>query len=138
MIRTYDADLINGIINDPDVRPFMGGDTKQAIDLAPWVFNGDNVFLVEGDGGFGFIWTAPDTYEVHAFFSRRGMRAAFMGLRARAWMESYGARHLWTRIPDYDAGMLKYMRVMSFSSCGFQTLDAGNGPHRYELFDWRP
>ncbi len=72
MIRTFQADAVNAIANDPRVRPSLGGDG--ALDLAPLVEDRRNItlqfdlgaFVFREIGGYGLI------YELHSLFLPEG------------------------------------------------------------------
>jgi hypothetical protein len=99
--RTQDAEHINAVINDPDVRPFVGAPEAGPLDLAPVVERPEHWFLMGEHGGFALLWSAPRAYEVHTFVlpAGRGKWAA----AARAAMIDFAKRHkaqtLWTKIP---------------------------------------
>lgn len=61
--RQSDAALINRIMNDPSVRPTIGG--TGPIDLAPLVANQGNVVLCGEHGGAVFHKLLPGLYELH-------------------------------------------------------------------------
>jgi hypothetical protein len=73
---SHDVERINQIINDPDVRPFVGGVELGDIDIAPAVERSENWFLMGEHGGFGLIWTAQmSTKSIHLCYRLSGKRA---------------------------------------------------------------
>lgn len=107
--RSFDADTINALVNDPSIRPHVGGDGASFIDLAAAVADKQNIFLMGEHGGFAFTWSAPGTYEVHTFIlpDGRGPQALDLAMLARnAMADIYGATHLWTRVHP-DAGNVR-------------------------------
>lgn len=140
MIRTFDAEFVNRIVNDPTVRPFVGGDGESYIDLTAAVSDDKNHAMMGGHGGFLCTWSAPGTYEIHTFIlpEGRGAAAIALALETRAYLESIGATHLWTRVDKTMGNVRKFTLAAGFKPCGEQTLDLGGGPTAYELFNWRP
>ena len=138
--RTTDADRLNALVNDPSIRPHVGGDPEQPLDLTAAVNNHDNYWMLGNHGGFGFVWTAPRTYEVHTFIlpEGRGHAAYALAMEARAFMASEGATHLWTRVPVDAENVRRFTLAAGFLPAGQQTLDLGVGPVTYDLYDWRP
>lgn len=138
--RTFDPTLVNRFINDPDVRPFVGGDITTALDLTGAVQDQANIFLLGEHGGFAFIWSAPSTYEVHTFItpSGRGAWAASAALTARGLMATeHGADRLWTRVPSEAGNVRRFTTAAGFSPVGRQTRDFGAGPADFDLYEWR-
>lgn len=138
--RTFDARRINELVNHPAVRPFIGGDIAQPLDLSDAVADPANIFGVGEHGGFAFTWSAPRVYEVHTFIlpEGRGRWAADFALTARAWMVENGARLLWTRVHPEAGNVRAFTLKAGFQPAGTHTVDLGAGPVTYELYDWRP
>jgi hypothetical protein len=139
IIRSFDARLLNRLANDPDIRPFIGGNPDNPLDLSAAVANADNVFLAGEFGAFCCSWTAPDTYEIHTLIlpEGRGKWAYRFAKGAREWMREFGAKHLWTRVAPDARGVASFTRKAGFSACGQNTIDLGAGPVTYDLFEWR-
>lgn len=137
--RSFDGAFANRLVNHPDIRPFVGGDPEQPLDLQPIVENDWNYFLTGPAGGFLGVWTAPETYEVHTFIlpSGRGPKAASLARLAITYMVNEGARHLWTRVARDARNVRMFTLRAGFRPCGEQTLDLGIGPVLYDLFNWR-
>ena len=140
MIRSFDAELVNSIVNDPSVRPHVGGDGTSYIDLTAIVEDDKNHAILGPHGGFLCTWSAPETYEIHTFIlpDGRGPEAAALALATRDYLEGIGATHLWTRVEKTMENVRKFTLAAGFKPCGEQTLDLGGGPTAYELFNWRP
>lgn len=140
MRRCFDAVRINALVNDPSIRPFVGGDGSSHVDLTAVVEDRQNIFLLGAHGGFAFTWSAPRTYEVHTFIlpEGRGPEALELALTARGWMEEHFADHLWTRVHPDAANVRAFTLKAGFRPAGEHTIDLGGGPVTYELFDWRP
>jgi hypothetical protein len=73
--RTYNAEFINTVINDPSVRD--GAEVKEFSDLSEIAANLNNHILVNEHGGFVVIKKMPGVYECHTQFlpEGRGERA---------------------------------------------------------------
>lgn len=138
--RCFDASRINALVNDPSIRPHVGGDGESFIDLSAAVADEQNVFLLGEHGGFAFTWSAPRTYEVHTFIlpEGRGKWARAVARLARDWMEADFADHLWTRVAPEAVNVRAFTLLNGFKPAGQHTIDLGHGPVTYDLFDWRP
>lgn len=138
--RSFDADRLNHIVNHSSVRPHVGGDPSVYLDLSHLIANRDNYALLGEHGGFFFTWTAPGTYEIHAFIlpEGRGPQARDLALAARDYMQREGATHLWTRVERGAENVRKFTLAGGLKPCGEQILDLGAGPTTYDLFHWRP
>lgn len=140
MIRTFDAKFVNGIVNHPEVRPFVGGDGESFIDLASVLADGKNICLMDEHGGFMATWTAPDTYELHTFILPAGRgRKAYANAREllSTLKANFGALHIWTRVPHDQENVRRFTIASGLKPCGEQICDFGGGPARYDLFHWR-
>lgn len=116
LYRTMDATFLNEVINDPGVRPFLGGVGE--LDLGPLLANPDNVGLeVMGDGGWFLQAIMPGVYELHTCFlpHARG-RAYFAAAReALRWMFTMtDCLEIVTKCPDDNAGARMAAGVMGF------------------------
>jgi hypothetical protein len=137
--RTFNPKLINGIVNDPSIRPHIGGDVMQPLDLTAFIDNQDNVALVGEHGALLWNWTAPNCFEVHTGILKEG-RGAWAAAFAKAgvqWMREYGALHLWTRVLPDAVHVRRFTLKAGFKPAGQNALDWGQGPVIYDLFDWR-
>lgn len=139
IVRSFDAPYLNTIINDPSIRPHIGGDPEIPLDLTDLVADLKNYMLVGKHGGFAFTWTAPETYEVHTFIlpEGRGQAALDLAKRALAYMKAEGATHIWTRVERGAENVRRFTIAGGLEPCGEQVLDLGAGPVTYELFNWR-
>jgi RimJ/RimL family protein N-acetyltransferase len=83
LARSYDAEFLNRIVNDPAMEWARLG--VKSIDLTEAVSNPENVFLANEFGGFLFVRDG-DVYEVHSNLTPEGRgRAAFEAARAAAF-----------------------------------------------------
>lgn len=137
--RSFDAERLNWIVNHPTVRPFVGGNTFEPLDLTHLVADEKNYALLGDHGGFLCTWTAPGTYEVHTFIlpEGRGKPAYRLAKEGVSFMADIGAEHLWTRVPRALEHVRRFTLAASFKPCGSQELDLGIGPVTYDLFNWK-
>ena len=137
MIRSIDdAEIVNGFANHPDIRPDIGGVGR--LDLTSAVQE-PNVFLFGEHGGFCLSWSAPETYEVHTMITREG-RGRWAIEAARSAIEQMierGARQMWTRVHPEARHTAMFTRIMGFREWGTNTLDIGDGPIAWRIFNWR-
>jgi hypothetical protein len=138
LARTFDAERINSLVNDPSIRPYVGGDGKSFLDLTDAVANRDNHFVEGEHGAFSFTWSAPRVYEVHTFIlpEGRGKWSRSFALAARDYMRF--ADKLWTRVPVGADNIRLFTLDAGFSRCGHQTINLGAGPVPYDLYEWIP
>lgn len=137
--RSFDGDLLNRLVNHPDVRPDVGGDGVSVLDLKPLAEDDKNYLLLGPAGGFLYTWGAPATFEVHTFIlpEGRGPQAFALARESVEYMVSAGADHLWTRVERGARHTRIFTMKAGFKPCGEQTLDLGGGPVLYDLFNWR-
>lgn len=137
MIRSIlDPAIINEFANNPGIRPTLGG--FGPLDLTAAVKE-PNVFLFGEHGGFCLSWSAPHTYEIHTMIAPEGRGAwAFEAARTSVdHMVSIGADRLWTRVNPEHRNTLIFTRKMGLKPCGTNTLDLGDGPVEWRLFERR-
>lgn len=140
MQRSFDADRVNELVNDPNIRPFIGGDPTTILDLTAVVADDQNIVLLGEHGGFVFSWSSPFSYEVHTFIlpSGRG-RWAFSAAKAvLSEMARRGARTVWTRVAPEASNVRAFTLRAGFSWVGTHRVDLGAGPTIFDLFEWRP
>lgn len=66
--RSFDAEEINGILNDPSVFKYAAHEGIQSFDVAPLLADTRNVLLMADHGGMIFHWQALGVYHVHTNF----------------------------------------------------------------------
>lgn len=138
MIREIvDAATINHFANHPEIRPSLGGEGK--FDLSAGVRE-PNVFLFGDHGGFCFGWSAPGTYETHVMLTEAGRGAWGVAAirQAVAQMAARDASHLWARVHPERREVALYAGLAGYREVGSHTLDIGDGPVAWRIFDWRP
>lgn len=110
--RTQNVDFVNAIVNDPDVRPYVGLPEIGPVDLSELICRSEHWFLMGEHGGFALLWTAPKTYEVHTFILKKGR--GVWGNAARAdcidFALAHGAKILWTKIPPQGKHIERFAR----------------------------
>jgi hypothetical protein len=136
MIRTRDADLINGFANHPEIRPFIGGVGELDLSAAT---RDPHFALAGGYGCFVLTWTAPETYEVHTLITPegRGQWAFAFARDCIAYMVGQGASHLWTRVHPKHRHTAIFTRKVGFKPCGQVLTSFGEAPEIYNLYNWR-
>ncbi len=137
--RTFDAAILNEIVNHPEVRPTCGGDGESWIDLTEAVAEPKNHAVLWEHGCFFFGWSAPQTYEVHIFIlpEGRGKQSYRIASEGIAYIVNQGADHLWARIAKNMPHLRHYTASAGFKPCGTDTIDLGAGPVAYDLYQWR-
>jgi hypothetical protein len=113
--RTLNATFLNSVANDPDVRPWLGGQGQ--IDLTAVVANPLNIALVTDHGGW--IATPHDglTYELHTLFLRRGRGAVHLAAAAEGLTYVFThtpCREIVTKIPQDNRGAALFSGRMGF------------------------
>jgi hypothetical protein len=138
--RSFDAEAANRLVNDPAVRPHVGGDPAVALDLTTAVDDRDNHLLVGDHGGFLFAWTSPAIYEAHTFILPGGRGAWAYGAARAALdhMAAHGAAIVWTRVAPDAAHVRAFTLRAGFVPVGHRKCDLGAGPVNYDTFEWRP
>jgi hypothetical protein len=105
--RERDAARMNGVLNDPDVRPYIDEQGVGDADLSVAVANPQNVLLMGDHGGCLFFPITPGIYEVHTAVAKAG-RGAWTRDFVRAavhWMFTRTpAGEIVTRIPSRHRG----------------------------------
>lgn len=132
--RVTEAAQVNEFASHPDILPAIGG---VPIDFTG-AMNPANVFLIGAFGAFCYEWKGPETYEVHVMISNAGRGPwCFAAAReAMAFMADHGATRVWARIhPDRREVAILAARS-GFREWGSHTLDIGNGPVVWRIFDW--
>jgi hypothetical protein len=116
--RTFDRDWINGLVNDPSIRPSVGGDGKSFADLGDVIDNPLHLFLRGCHGGFGLTWSCPRVFEVHTFILPEG-RGCWAYQAARDMIvlaKDAGGERLWTKV---DTEMPHVRRFAIQSGMGY-------------------
>lgn len=105
--RTLDPAFLNSVANHPEVRPMIGGDITQPVDLTDHVRNLANICLVGDGGGWVLLNLAPGQYEAHTLFlpGARG-KPYFRQLReALRWLFTRSdCIEIVTKCPDDNPG----------------------------------
>lgn len=126
--RTYDADIVNDFLNDPAIRPTIGGDG--VLDATVLLADRRNVCFVSDGGGALFRWTGPGVFEGHSFFRARGREALSLG---RAIISKMRCDLIWGQTPEQLKHVRWFNRQLGFRSLGL--IDTPEG--RCELFEMR-
>lgn len=86
MNRTFSADLLNDVANDPEVRSFLGGDGS--VDVSALLSDPNNIALVDDVGGFVMIRQEAGLYDCHTLYppEARGRHALQAAQQVFRWM----------------------------------------------------
>lgn len=116
--RTTDAAFVNAVVNDPSVRPSIGGEGY--VDLTNAVARPEHWFLMGPHGGFALTWSAPGVREVHTFIlpEGRGKLARQAAAETIEYARSRGTRMLWTKIPPALPHVAGFASAMGMASTG--------------------
>jgi hypothetical protein len=107
LARHFDAEHMNRILNDPNVRPDVADVKDGPLDISSSVENRNNVLLMAEHGGCMFFQTLPGIYEVHTVCDTmgRGPWIAKFVLDAGDWMfTKTPCFEITTRIPAEHRG----------------------------------
>jgi hypothetical protein len=126
-----DAAWINRVVNDPEVRPYVGPVELGELDFTALVAAEENLFPMGEHGGFALLWTAPKTLEVHTFVlpSGRGEWARQAASEGIEIARQSGAERLWTRIPPDRPNVKLYARAMGMKPTG-EVIQTFGKPYR--------
>ena len=141
MKRTFDAEVVNALVNDPCIRPHIGDPDSGALDMAPLLAVPRNVCLTGEHGGFFYHWCAPGVFEVHTFVLKSG-RGAWAREAAKASLSvmraEYAADMVWTRVAPDMPHVHRFALEAGFVDCGSDDFDIGGNLVAYNLLTWRP
>ena len=136
--RTFDPAFLTTIANDPNVRPWLGGEGP--LDLSAEIKNPANFAFVVDGGGFVLIRHEPGIYEAHSLFLPEARSGAAKAMRD-------GLSYMFTRtdcvkivtqVPDDNAPAAALARLGRFSPM-FRREDAPRGPTAFvglSIDDW--
>lgn len=96
--RVFDPAIVNALLNDPAIRPTIGGEGE--MDVTALVEDPRNVFFMAPGGGMAFLWRGPGIYEAHTHFLCRGADALNLAqaMMARLWRD-FPVRMVWGLTP---------------------------------------
>lgn len=129
-----DAPALATIINDPTIRPHIGGG-EGFLDPSALLEDCNTVCLFDEGGGQLFQWRGPGIYEAHSFYLVRGRAALDRGAEAiRRMFADHGAEMVWRATPLSNRAARWFNRKLGFRSRGEIEV-----PHygRCELFELR-
>lgn len=144
--RSFSADRINAIINDPSVRPDVAELLEGSLDISSAIASRENVHLVGDHGGLMFFKLLPGVYEVHTVClkSGRGQWAYDMVRQAANYMFTHtDCYEITTRIPKRHDGarMLAIRAGMTYefsveNGCVWRGERQDIDVYSYRLQDW--
>ena len=114
LTRTRNAEWLNAVANDPEVRPWVGFPELGPVDFSPVLEQPETVALVNDHGGFLCVPYVPGYYGVHVLFRPAGRVGVLETAReGAAWMFAHGAQALFAHLlPKSPARRL--VRLMGF------------------------
>lgn len=118
--RSYDAALLNAVVNHPEVSRWMIG-IQPPYDLSAVLANTANVFLANQYGGFLFVrGEVGYRYEVHTQFLPEGRGDSFRFAKQAAWhmFTKTDCLEIETYVPKENAAAWGLTVAMSFKPCG--------------------
>lgn len=124
-----DPALLNRVINDPSVRPWVGGGDVE-LDVTPWTSNPANVILVNEHGGFCGIKQEDGVYELHTNLLPEGRGAkAFHAAREAAHylFTRTDAHEIVTKVPAFNRRADRFVRTFGYTE-RFRRSNAAIGP----------
>lgn len=127
--RTMDPALMNRVINDPSVRPWVGGGDTE-LDITPWTSNPANVILVNEHGGFCGIKMEPGVYELHTNIlpEGRGAKAVYAAREACHYLfTKTDAQEIVTKVPAFNKAAERFARTFGYTE-RFRRANAMMGP----------
>lgn len=117
-MRTFDADLINGIANSPGVPELLGA---ESFDFSEALKLDSNIFLTTAGAVAICEWSAPRVYQCHLIFapSCRGRKALSAAGEMRDFMFDNHADMLWGQPPLANVPARKLIRLLGFEHSGY-------------------
>lgn len=113
-----DAAVIASIINNPSIRPHIGGG-DEFLDPTEVLSDANNVCLFDEGGGQFFHWRGPGIFEAHSFYLVRGRAALERGKEAvRLMFTDYAAEKVWRATPLENRRARWFNRKLGFRSIG--------------------
>lgn len=144
LVRHTDAKVLNLIANDPDVRPWLGGEGE--LDLEPLAADPANLVLLTADASGGVIFTRIDAgcFELHTQFKRcgRGQARQAVKLALRQLFILSDCMELYTRVPETNIAARKFTESFrpvlqsTLPSIGLDGHTAQVLLYRMTLHDW--
>ena len=134
--RTHDVELVNALVNHPEVRPHIGVPDAGDLDLTGVVDRREHWFLVGEHGGFALMWSAPKVHEVHTFILKSGRGAWANAARAEMidYARKHGAKMLWTKIPPQTPHVERFARQGGMQHTG-EVIETYGVPHRVMMME---
>jgi len=119
MHRTFDAAFLNAVANDPEVRPFLGG--NEEIDLSIVAADPTNFVLIGDRGGFVLTPVSAGQYEVHSLFlPNSGTKPVSCMKAAQDWMFTRtDCTAIWSKVPKSNRAA-KGLALIGKLGCVFE------------------
>jgi len=120
---------MNRVVNDPSVRPWVGGGDVE-LDVTPWTSNPANIVLVNEHGGFCGIKHDAGIYELHTNIlpEGRGLKAVHAAREACQYLfTKTDAQEIITKVPTFNKAADRFARTFGYTE-RFRRTDAAVGP----------
>lgn len=123
MERTFDVEWLNGIVNHPDIYPYVHGEIEGPIDMAPAIENHDNIVMrsPDGKGGWLFHGLGNGIYECHSQFLPEGRGPHVVGLAHETldyMFDKTDAEIILARCPMNNEPVIKLTKACGFKYIG--------------------
>jgi hypothetical protein len=117
MIRSTSTELLDSLLNHPNIRPHIGDGGP--LESTPDIF--DRAVLLVGEQGGGlFVSSTPESYEAHWLFTKGGKAAlALAKAMVSAMLYEHEAEMVWGQVPVQNRRCRIFTRLAGFTSLGF-------------------
>jgi hypothetical protein len=108
VVRSFDAEAINKVFNDPAVFPLIAAPGSAPIDVTPLLQDQRNILLVAEGGGVLFIWQEAGTYEAH-----NALAKARVALATCRWMFTHtDCMEILIRVPAINQAADEFCKLI--------------------------
>lgn len=121
MHRIFNPDILNDVINHPEIFPFVTVENMESVDMSVFFDSPDNICLMSEGGGFVCAYVDEGIYEIHSLFlpryrGRYALKAAQEGI---AYMfEIIGATKLIGYTPVENKAARRFNRLVGMKIKG--------------------
>lgn len=116
--RQFDATVLNAVVNDPSVYPWVKGFTEGPLDLTKIASDPQNVLLSGEFGSMLFAPSGPGLWELHTQVLPEGRGPWTMGLARSAFLYLFAhtdAMEVLTRVPKGNIAAASAAKKFGFS-----------------------
>lgn len=115
VVRQHSAAFMNSVVNHEEVRPWLGGDPSQPIDLTAHIADPRNYAFAGEHGGIFFQHIVPGVYEAHTQVLPAGRGAWTLEMVLSCLHEMFcgsDAIEILTRVPEGNIGARALVRAL--------------------------